>query len=192
MAQVHSLDVPISKEPTWLWDTMTRWRNNMKLTMSSEPSIDNEENEQQTRLSSTISSILKWQLDAEMEWMRSYLSQLRSPVVFCHNVIAVYIFIFLYKVLKFSLNRTSKRATFSFVSLPIHAMKNLSLLTSNIVLTTIVALTLLTTFVSGCMITLWKRIPNFPTTLQTCLQRNSRLARVFLSCESDAQIFFSL
>lgn len=25
MAQIHSIQVPISKEPTWLWDTMIKW-----------------------------------------------------------------------------------------------------------------------------------------------------------------------
>ena len=25
MAQIHTLQVPISKEPTWLWETMNRW-----------------------------------------------------------------------------------------------------------------------------------------------------------------------
>ena len=74
MAQVHSLDVPISKEPTWLWDTMTRWMENMKQqqTLSQEPV-------------QAAKSVLRWQLDAEMEWMRIYLAQLRSAVVFCHN-----------------------------------------------------------------------------------------------------------
>lgn len=90
MAQVHSLDVPISKEPTWLWDTMNRWMSNMKLTLATaQPTPHNE-----TALSSAVQSILRWQLDAEMDWMRSYLAQLRSPVVFCHNVcISIYLFI---------------------------------------------------------------------------------------------------
>lgn len=25
MAQIHTMQVPISKEPTWLWDTMEKW-----------------------------------------------------------------------------------------------------------------------------------------------------------------------
>ncbi len=82
MAQVHSLDVPISKEPTWLWDTMDRWMSNMKLTLATAQPTQNNE----TALSSAIQSILQWQLDTEMGWMKRYLAQLRSPVVFCHNV----------------------------------------------------------------------------------------------------------
>lgn len=94
MAQVHSLDVPISKEPTWLWDTMSRWMSNMKLTLASAQPMQHtpEEDENEKALSSAVRSILQWQLDAEMDWMRSYLSQLRSPVVFCHNVISPYSF----------------------------------------------------------------------------------------------------
>lgn len=86
MAQVHSLDVPISKEPTWLWNTMNRWMSNMKLTLASAQPKLTEEDENAKVLSSAVRSILRWQLDAEMDWMRSYLAQLRSPVVFCHNV----------------------------------------------------------------------------------------------------------
>ena len=92
MAQVHSLDVPISKEPTWLWDTMNRWMSNMKLTLASaQPTQHNE-----AALSSAVRSILRWQLDAEMDWMRNYLAQLRSPVVFCHNVYTIDILIFIF------------------------------------------------------------------------------------------------
>lgn len=25
LGQIHTMQVPISKEPTWLWDTMTKW-----------------------------------------------------------------------------------------------------------------------------------------------------------------------
>jgi choline/ethanolamine kinase len=87
MAQIHSLDVPISKEPTWLWDTMNRWMSNMKVTISAQPTQQMGDNDLIVKdLSSTMRSILSWKLDSEMDWMRSYLVQLRSPVVFCHNV----------------------------------------------------------------------------------------------------------
>lgn len=29
MATIHSLDIPISKEPDWLWNTMERWLKNV-------------------------------------------------------------------------------------------------------------------------------------------------------------------
>lgn len=87
MAQIHSLDVPISKEPTWLWDTMNRWMSNMKVTLAAQPThqiVDNDFIEKD--VSSAMRSILSWKLDSEMDWMKTYLTQLRSPVVFCHNV----------------------------------------------------------------------------------------------------------
>ncbi|XP_046440374.1 choline/ethanolamine kinase-like isoform X1 [Daphnia pulex] len=86
MAQIHSLDVPISKEPTWLWDTMNRWMSNMKVTLAAQPThqiVDNDFIEKD--VSSAMRSILSWKLDSEMDWMKTYLTQLRSPVVFCHN-----------------------------------------------------------------------------------------------------------
>ena len=88
MAQIHSLDVPISKEPTWLWDTMDRWMKTTKMILSS-PSAQAaplkrvEAAEPPTEES--IERMVRWHLDTEMEWMRQYLSRLRSPVVFCHN-----------------------------------------------------------------------------------------------------------
>lgn len=87
MAQIHSLDVPISKEPTWLWDTMKRWMSNMKATLAAEPTpqIEDKNDFIEKDLSSAMRAILRWNLDSEMDWMRSYLNQLRSPVVFCHN-----------------------------------------------------------------------------------------------------------
>lgn len=122
MAQVHSLDVPISKEPTWIWDMMNRWRNNIKLTLSSQLA-----NSQETRISSAIYWILQRQLDEEIEWMRRYLGQLRSPVVFCHNVFIVPLEV-PHAQLKifFSNNRTCKRATFLFANPPTRVKKSLS------------------------------------------------------------------
>lgn len=75
MAQIHTLNVPISKEPTWLWDTMGKWMKNLKIAVSKP--IENED--------SPLGRISKWELDAEMTWLREYLAQLKSPVVFCHN-----------------------------------------------------------------------------------------------------------
>lgn len=33
MAAIHSLDIPVSKEPDWLWSTMNRWLNSMESTL---------------------------------------------------------------------------------------------------------------------------------------------------------------
>ena len=76
MAMVHSLDVPISKEPSWIWDTMNRWMSNAKAQPPNSSSSPHPP---------TTMDALRRQLDAEMDWMRNYLDQIRSPVVFCHN-----------------------------------------------------------------------------------------------------------
>ena len=87
MAQIHCLDVPISKEPTWLWDMMNRWMSNMKVTLAAQPTKQIGNNDFiEKDFSSAMRSILSWKLDSEMDWLKSYLIQLRSPVVFCHNV----------------------------------------------------------------------------------------------------------
>jgi len=39
MAQIHTLDVPISKEPTWLWDTLGKWMNNLNQVVKTGNSI---------------------------------------------------------------------------------------------------------------------------------------------------------
>jgi len=94
MAQIHCLDVPISKEPTWLWDMMNRWMSNMKVTLAAQPTkpIGNNDFIEyqfiifQRDCSSAMRFILNWKLDSEMDWLKNYLIQLHSPVVFCHNV----------------------------------------------------------------------------------------------------------
>jgi len=80
MAQIHSLDVPISKEPTWLWDTMGRWMDNTRMILSSAKILPGQEEAPAARILRLIPN-----LDGESEWLRAYLTQLRSPVVFCHN-----------------------------------------------------------------------------------------------------------
>jgi len=80
MAQIHTLDVPISKEPTWLWDTMGKWLKNFKANENKATSPAGDADPQ-----SPMARICGWQLDVEMEWMRQYLAPLKSPVVFCHN-----------------------------------------------------------------------------------------------------------
>lgn len=80
MAQIHSLDVPISKEPTWLWDTMGRWMDNTRMILSSAKILPGQEEAPAARILRLMPN-----LDGESEWLRAYLTQLRSPVVFCHN-----------------------------------------------------------------------------------------------------------
>ncbi|XP_064634360.1 choline/ethanolamine kinase-like [Lineus longissimus] len=77
MASFHSLDMPISKRPKWLYALSRRWikdaQNNMGLV--------SEDSEKTKRLKALLDN----DLEAELDWMKSTLDCLRSPVVFCHN-----------------------------------------------------------------------------------------------------------
>lgn len=75
MAQVHAMNVPINKEPRWLWDTISRWLQNVDESNLKENKPNNPLEEK----------LYKYDLHAEMIWLRGFLTKLRSPVVFCHN-----------------------------------------------------------------------------------------------------------
>uniref|UniRef100_A0A1B6CGP1 Choline/ethanolamine kinase n=1 Tax=Clastoptera arizonana TaxID=38151 RepID=A0A1B6CGP1_9HEMI len=77
MAAIHSMNVPINKEPRWLWDTMIRWHQNIE---------EGKTKENVSQTPNTIEQQLNLiDLKAEMVWLKSHLTKLRSPVVFCHN-----------------------------------------------------------------------------------------------------------
>lgn len=72
-ANVHSLDVPINKEPTWLFDTIHSWLETIRESQAAGPTPE------------TGTSLLSFAYEEEVEWLKSYLKQVRSPIVFCHN-----------------------------------------------------------------------------------------------------------
>ncbi|XP_066991296.2 choline/ethanolamine kinase isoform X2 [Anabrus simplex] len=78
MALIHKMNVPISKEPRWLWDTINRWLQNMETDMSELQGGDIENKKCIDKLSS-------YNLREEAQWLRKFLCQVQSPVVFCHN-----------------------------------------------------------------------------------------------------------
>ncbi|XP_039292551.1 choline kinase alpha [Nilaparvata lugens] len=59
MAAVHAMNVPINKEPCWLWNTMDRWLQTI------------EESRQLDIFFNVV--------------YRNHLHKIRSPVLFCHN-----------------------------------------------------------------------------------------------------------
>lgn len=72
-ANVHSLDVPINKEPTWLFDTIHSWLDTIRESQAAGP------------VPETGTCLLSFEYEKEIEWLKSYLKQVRSPIVFCHN-----------------------------------------------------------------------------------------------------------
>ncbi|XP_044764274.1 choline/ethanolamine kinase isoform X2 [Coccinella septempunctata] len=70
MARIHSMEVPLDKEPSWLWNTMERWLGSCMTPAKEEkfaarlPNID---------------------LRTELDWLRDRIEREGTEVVFCHN-----------------------------------------------------------------------------------------------------------
>lgn len=80
MAAIHSMDVPLSKEPNWLWKTMAKWLRTAKEDrLAAEAQGKNEEEQ---RIIKYLKSI---DFDKEIEWLKKFIATVDSPVVFCHN-----------------------------------------------------------------------------------------------------------
>ncbi|XP_058456048.1 choline/ethanolamine kinase isoform X2 [Malaya genurostris] len=81
MAAVHSLDIPVSKEPVWLWNTMHRWLKSIEVTQKDFQKDQSNSNKQ------IAGADILTQLDlrAEVEWLKSVVDTEDHPVVFSHN-----------------------------------------------------------------------------------------------------------
>ncbi|XP_018563131.1 choline/ethanolamine kinase [Anoplophora glabripennis] len=73
MATIHSMQVPLHKEPTWLWNTIEKWVHKCDTKfLANAPEF--------------AKSILdRMDLWSEIKWLRKRLESESSPVVFCHN-----------------------------------------------------------------------------------------------------------
>ncbi|XP_011163389.1 choline/ethanolamine kinase isoform X1 [Solenopsis invicta] len=78
MGQIHTMQIPISKEPTWIWDTMNNWLNTATDILESVEDIDSQQLE-------NVSTIKCINLEHEINWLRSFVMQQKHPVTFCHN-----------------------------------------------------------------------------------------------------------
>jgi len=76
VALVHSLQVPVSKEASWLADTMRSFISKVEPIVLD--TVPQEEKEQAL-------AVAKWDLRAELDWLLSLLKIVDSPVVFSHN-----------------------------------------------------------------------------------------------------------
>ncbi|XP_018300823.1 choline/ethanolamine kinase isoform X1 [Mycetomoellerius zeteki] len=80
MGQTHMMQIPISKEPTWLWDTINNWFNT---TTDILENIDNEDID--SRQLENISTIKCINFEHEINWFKTIITQQKYPVTFCHN-----------------------------------------------------------------------------------------------------------
>lgn len=63
MANIHSMQVPISKEPTWLWDTMARWLDTATDVLENPGEVD-------IKMSDNLDVLRSMDLAREVEWLR--------------------------------------------------------------------------------------------------------------------------
>jgi choline/ethanolamine kinase len=77
LASVHSLNVPINKEPVWLFETSNRWLENMRSNITPD-NIDTFKN-------SVIKDLCEFDYEKELKWLEKFLLSCNSPVVFSHN-----------------------------------------------------------------------------------------------------------
>ncbi|XP_077266173.1 choline/ethanolamine kinase isoform X2 [Temnothorax americanus] len=78
MGQIHTMQIPISKEPTWIWDTMNNWLNTATNVLENSEDIDSRQLE-------NVGAIKCINLEHEIDWLRTIVMQQKHPVTFCHN-----------------------------------------------------------------------------------------------------------
>jgi len=76
VALVHSLEVPVSKEASWLADTLRSFMS--KISPICPENVPYEEK-------IAAITVSKWDLRKEVDWLLSFLKVVDSPVVFSHN-----------------------------------------------------------------------------------------------------------
>lgn len=77
MAEIHSLEIPVSKEPQWLWRSMERW------ILSTQAILENSTNNQEFQ--EQIKQIQEIDFAKEVKWIKEIIEKGNFPVVFCHN-----------------------------------------------------------------------------------------------------------
>jgi len=76
VALIHSLDIPVSKEPSWLHDTMRAYHSKLKpIKLSRVPEEERPAAE----------SVSLFDIHHEMDWLLALINKLQCPVVFSHN-----------------------------------------------------------------------------------------------------------
>lgn len=82
MSEIHSLDIPVSKEPDWLFLTLNRWLNNVDTIMND---VRNNNNGQDDNVLDLPKKLSKVDFRKEVQWLRKVIELESYPVTFCHN-----------------------------------------------------------------------------------------------------------
>lgn len=82
MSEIHTLDIPVSKEPDWLFLTLNRWLNNVETIMND---VRNNNNAQEDDCHDLPKKLSKIDFRKEVQWLRKVVELADYPVTFCHN-----------------------------------------------------------------------------------------------------------
>lgn len=80
MSEIHSLNIPVSKEPEWLFLTLNRWLNSVDTIFND---IKNNNDALESNPLSGKLRIIDFR--GEVNWLRNVIEKAAFPVVFCHN-----------------------------------------------------------------------------------------------------------
>lgn len=81
MSQIHTLDIPLPKEPVWIWNTMDRWLSSIEKSFAS-TQINNNNNDETSVIETKLRNI---DFRQEVEWLRNMIDSKDFPVAFSHN-----------------------------------------------------------------------------------------------------------
>ncbi|XP_037088241.1 choline/ethanolamine kinase-like [Pollicipes pollicipes] len=79
MTTVHSLRVPICKEPTFMWQTMKKWIHLVNDYLKDTTSVEHRDK------ADIIEALRLCVFEDEVDWLKRLFARAPSPVVFCHN-----------------------------------------------------------------------------------------------------------
>ncbi|XP_058981209.1 choline/ethanolamine kinase isoform X2 [Musca domestica] len=76
MAEIHTLNIPMSKEPDWLWNCMERWQRYLPDILKPNSKWPDQE---------AVSFMRGIDYDKEVLWLKGVINMHKFPVLFCHN-----------------------------------------------------------------------------------------------------------
>lgn len=81
MSEIHSLEIPVSKEPEWLFLTLNRWLNSVE-TILNDVRNNNGNGKENHDIPCKLSNV---DFRKEVNWLKKVVETEAYPVVFCHN-----------------------------------------------------------------------------------------------------------
>lgn len=85
MSEIHSLDIPVSKEPDWLFLTLNRWLKNVESILNDVKNNNNENGDKMGKNRGIPCKLSKVDFRKEVNWLKKVVETEAYPVVFCHN-----------------------------------------------------------------------------------------------------------